>query len=170
LVSSLRLSGTERAASDRAIASDDTLSTEARPAYLGKVNARRVGRLGAALLSAAVAVAGCGGSTGGSGGQASCTRTESLPDGGASLKMCEELTGSAQIVQAVRQICMTDAGGETEQFANGPCSRVGALGGCSFTAGTTVTTVWYYAGSVGPQTTADVQMTCAGAGDTFVPP
>jgi hypothetical protein len=92
----------------------------------------------------------------------------SLPDGGASLKMCQELTGSAQIVESVRQICMDDAG--AEQFANGPCSRVGALGGCSNTIGGTVTTSWYYAGSLGPQTTADVQMMCSTAGDTFVAP
>ncbi|HMF40348.1 MAG TPA: hypothetical protein VKQ32_06630 [Polyangia bacterium] len=118
-----------------------------------------------------MAVAGCGGSTGGSGGQASCTRTESLPDGGAPLKMCQELTGSAQIVESVRQICMSDAGAQdVEQFANGPCSRDGVLGGCRYTVGTTTETVWYYAGSIGPQTTADVQMICSTAGDTFVAP
>lgn len=122
-------------------------------------------------MSAATAVAGCGGGSGGNGGQASCTRTESLPDGGESLKMCQELTGSAQIVESVRQICMGDGGAQDmEQFANGPCSRVSALGGCSYTAGTTVTTIWYYAGSLGPQTAADVQMMCARAGDTFVSP
>jgi hypothetical protein len=124
------------------------------------------------LIAAAAAVAGCGGSgSGSSSGQASCTRTESLPDGGASLKMCQELTGSSQIVESVRQICMSDAGAQdTEQFANGPCSRVGALGGCTYTAGTTVETVWYYADSLGPQTAADVQMMCSRAGDTFVAP
>ena len=122
------------------------------------------------LIGAVAAVAGCGGS-GSSGGQASCTRIESDPDGGVPLKMCQELTGSSSIVEAVRQICMSDAGAQDmEQFANGPCSRVGVLGGCTYTAGTTVETVWYYAGSIGPQTTADVQMTCARAGDTFVPP
>jgi hypothetical protein len=85
--------------------------------------------------------------------------------------MCEELTGSSQIVESVRQICMGDGGAQDmEQFANGPCSRVSALGGCSYTAGTTVTTIWYYAGSLGPQTAADVQMMCARAGDTFVSP
>jgi hypothetical protein len=121
------------------------------------------------VIAAASAVASCGGSSSGSGGgTASCTRNEPSPDGGAGLKMCEELTGSAQIVQSVRQICMDDAG--LEEFANGPCSRAGALGGCSFTAGSTVTTSWYYAGSLGPQTAADVQMMCASAGDTFVSP
>ena len=124
------------------------------------------------LIAAPVAVAGCGGSgSSTSSGQASCTRTESLPDGGASLKMCQELTGSSQIVESVRQICMSDGGAQdTEQFANGPCSRVGALGGCTYTAGTTVETVWYYADSLGPQTTGDVQAMCSRAGDTFVPP
>jgi hypothetical protein len=82
--------------------------------------------------------------------------------------MCEELTGSSEIVQGVRQICMDDAG--EEEFANGPCSRVGALGGCSTTSGSTVTTSWYYAGSLGPQTTADVQAMCSGNGETFVAP
>ena len=121
------------------------------------------------LMSATAAVAGCGGSSGGKGGQASCTRTDSSSlDGGAPLKMCQELTGSAQIVESVRQICMDDAG--AEQFASGPCSRDGALGGCTFTAGTTVETTWYYTGSIGPQTVADVQMICAAAGDTFVAP
>ena len=124
------------------------------------------------LIAAAAAVPSCGGSgRSTSSGQASCTRTESLPDGGASLKMCQELTGSSQIVESVRQICMSDGGAQdTEQFANGPCSRVGALGGCTYTAGTTVETVWYYADSLGPQTTADVQAICSSAGDTFVPP
>ena len=124
------------------------------------------------LIAAAAAVAGCGGrGSSTSGGQASCTRTESLPDGGVPLKMCQELTGSSQIVESVRQICMSDGGAQdTEQFANGPCSRVGALGGCTYTAGTTVETVWYYADSLGPQTTADVQAICSRAGDTFVAP
>jgi hypothetical protein len=132
---------------------------------------RGAGWFCAMLMSAAVTVAGCGSSSGGSGGQASCTRTESLPDGGPSLKMCQELTGSAQIIESVRQICMSDGGAQdTEQFANGPCSRDGALGGCTFAAGTTIETTWYYAGSIGPQTTADVQTMCARAGDTFVAP
>ena len=125
------------------------------------------------VIVMAAAVVGCGGSgtSGISGGQASCTMTESLPDGGPSLRMCEELTGSSQIVESVRQICMSDAGPQdVEQFANGPCSRIGALGGCSYTVGTTVTTIWYYADCLGPQTTADVQAMCARAGDTFVSP
>src|SRR3954447_14161345 len=100
---------------------------------------RGVGWLCAMLMSAAVTVAACDSSSGGIGGsQVSCTRTESLPDGGPSLKMCHELTGSAQIAESVRQICMTDGGAQdTEHFASGPCSRDGALGGCRFTAGTT---------------------------------
>jgi hypothetical protein len=133
------------------------------------VNIWSVGWLCLIVSAAAAALSGCGGS-GSSAGQASCTMTESLPDGGPSLKMCEELTGSSAIVQGVRQICMTDAGMETEDFANGPCSRVGALGGCSTTSAGTVITFWYYAGSLGPQTTADVQMMCTGSGETFVPP
>jgi len=155
------------------MASARALSIEAPPAYVGAVNIRRIGWLRAMAIVAAAAVAGCGG-TGGSnigGGQASCTMTESLPDGGASLKMCEELTGSSSIVESVRQICMSDAGAQDiEQFANGPCSRAGALGGCTYTIATTVTTIWYYADSLGPQTTADVQAMCARAGDTFVSP
>jgi hypothetical protein len=134
---------------------------------------RRVEWLGAMLIAAAAAVAGCGssGSSSSGGGQASCTMIESAPDGGAPLKMCEELTGSSQIVESVRQICMSDAGvQDMELFANGPCSRVGALGGCSYTAGTTMETIWYYADSIGPQTAADVQMICTRAGDTFVAP
>ncbi|HXU05076.1 MAG TPA: hypothetical protein VN903_29145 [Polyangia bacterium] len=125
------------------------------------------------LIAFAGAVAGCGGngSSGSNGGQASCTITQSLPDGGPSLTTCQELTGSSQVVAAVHQICMSDGGAEDmEQFANGPCSRVGALGGCTYTVGTTTETIWYYAGSLGPMTTADVQMMCARAGDTFVPP
>ena len=124
------------------------------------------------LIIAAATVAGCGSSGSGSGGrQASCTMIESSPDGGAPLKMCQELTGSSQIVESVRLICMSDGGAQDmEQFANGPCSRVGALGGCMYTAGTTTETIWYYADSIGPQTAADVQMICARAGDTFVSP
>jgi len=124
------------------------------------------------MLIAAAALAGCGsGNSSSGGGQASCTRTESAPDGGVPLKMCQELTGSSIVIESVRQICMSDAGAQdVEQFANGPCSRDGALGGCTYTVGTTTETVWYYADSIGPQTAADVQMTCARAGDTFVSP
>lgn len=135
------------------------------------VTIKRVGWLCLIFVAAAAAavVAGCGGGgTPPSGGQASCTRMDSPPDGGLALKMCQELTGSSVVVDSVRQICMDDAG--AEQFANGPCSRVGALGGCTYAVGSTVETVWYYADSLGPQTMADVQMICAQAGDTFVAP
>ena len=122
------------------------------------------------LIAAAAAMAGCSSGSSSSGGQASCTRTESLPDGSSS-KTCQELTGSAEVVPAVRQACVEDGGTQyMEEFANGPCSRVGALGGCSTTAGTTVVTSWYYAGSLGPQTAADVQMMCSASGGTFVQP
>jgi hypothetical protein len=143
---------------------------------------RGVGFLGAILIAAAVVGAGCGGSSSvGVGGLVSCTIAESIGgDAGVSLKICEEVTGSPQAAQQIRQSCMAsgagtgllaDAGLQVgATFQNGPCSRVGALGGCEVTQSGVTETGWYYDDGTGLQTSADIQTLCATAGATFVPP
>jgi hypothetical protein len=102
---------------------------------------------------------------GGSGsGEASCTLSA-----GASISICEEATGltAAQAAQ-IQQDC-TGSGGTTAAYANGPCSRVNALGGCRAEVGPGQTaTVWYY--STAGFTSADIQMLCTSAGAAFVAP
>lgn len=111
------------------------------------------------------AIVGCGGDGGGGqGGEASCTLSA-----GGTLAICEEATGltGAEVTQ-LQQDCMGNAA-TTATFANGPCSRANALGGCRLPLGGGRTaTVWYYAGGGG--TSADIQMLCAAAGATFIAP
>jgi hypothetical protein len=65
-----------------------------------------------------------------------------------------------------------DAGIEVSVL-DGPCSRVGAVGGCRITTGAVSETIWYYqdgtTASDGP-TSADVHTLCAEGGATFVAP
>ena len=65
-----------------------------------------------------------------------------------------------------------DAGIEVS-VTDGPCSRVGAVGGCRITTGAVSETIWYYAdgldGGSGPMS-SDVQMLCSEGGATFVAP
>ena len=56
---------------------------------------------------------------------------------------------------------------------DGPCSRVGALGGCRIASGGVSETVWYYADGEddgGGPMSSDIQMLCAEARRTFVAP
>jgi hypothetical protein len=74
---------------------------------------------------------------------------------------------TAQAAQ-IQQSC-TAGGGTTAVYADGPCSRAGALGGCRTAVGPGQTaTVWYY--STGGLTSADIQLLCMMAGVTFVAP
>jgi len=133
----------------------------------------RSARILIAVVAIAVAAgaAGCGGS----GGSGSCTLGESIPDAGIALSICEEVTGASdEDLNMLRQSCMLpgglpDAGFQVNaHYSDGPCSRVGALGGCRVTSGGLTATVWYYAAGGG--TSADIETLCTQAGTTFVPP
>ena len=74
--------------------------------------------------------------------------------------LCVEASGgTAQDVVTNRQQCAAQG----NMFAEEPCPRVGALGGCrQTTAGAPVVlTTWYY-GDGTSMTAADVQMLCEG--------
>jgi hypothetical protein len=109
---------------------------------------------------AGVLAAGCG--SGGSGGVVSCTLGSNAGDGFVPA-LCQEVPAIERT--QVQQSCML---GATSQFTNGPCSHVGALGGCRQTTGPVTETIWYYDDGSG-QTSADIQMLCDGIA-TFVPP
>jgi hypothetical protein len=143
---------------------------------------RNLGKRGATAAAIAVlaTVAGCGGVGGGSGpggGEGSCTLSESVPGSGPALVICEEATGlSPAAVEQLRQTCMLptgsvpDAGVEAgAHFSYGPCSHVGAVGGCRVTTGAMTETIWYYAAGAGAPGAAEIQTLCAQAGATFVP-
>ena len=136
-----------------------------------------------AIAVTATACGGGGGKTDGGGlvndggvgtaGVASCTLSESL--GGTTLKLCEEVSGPADAVQAVQQGCtaqgIPDAGVQVQaDFRNGPCSHTGALGGCRVAQGPAVATIWYYDDGSGLQTPADIQMLCTSAGAQYIAP
>jgi hypothetical protein len=135
-------------------------------------------RIATAVVAAlaAAAGAGCGGDSGG-GGVVSCSASESAPDAGIAVMICQEAAGlTPQQLASLRQQCtgtvnLPDAGiTGGEQLVNGPCPRTHALGGCKITAGATTITNWYYDdGSGTGLQPADVQMLCAGIGATFVP-
>jgi len=142
---------------------------------------RRVGLLAATLIGAAAAGVGCGGGSGGPGGGTglvSCTVSESVGgDGGISLMVCEEVSGSAQAAQMLQQGCVSPAGGLPDagitagaHFANGPCSHVGALGACQLISMGATVNAWYYDDGSGLQTSATVQALCSQVGATFIPP
>jgi hypothetical protein len=136
---------------------------------------RSAGLFVAVVIATVAWTVGCGGSS--SSGQASCTISESVPDAGVAIMLCEEYSGlTPQAVQSLRQSCMLsgglpDAGVNVgAQFEDGPCSHVNALGGCRVIQGGMTATIWYYADASGLSTSADIQMLCAAAGATFIPP
>jgi hypothetical protein len=131
-----------------------------------------------------VAVLGCGGSGGraidGSnsseavdgGGVASCTVTEYISSSGQTLMNCEEVSGP--FVANLKGNCPPPAAAppgvdvQTKgQYADGPCSRVGLVGGCRATSGAATTTFWYYET---PTSSPDVSALCATSGLTYVAP
>lgn len=124
------------------------------------------------VLLLALSGAGCGsGSGGGAGGVSSCTVSEN--SGGISLKICEQVSGGDRA--ALQQSCATATGGQadggvTATIVDGPCSHVGALGACEATSGGVTVEGWYYADPTGLETSADIQMLCAQAGETYVAP
>ena len=126
-----------------------------------------------------VGAAGCGGgssaragSGSAGGGIVSCTLTERV--GTAGLMTCEEGSGSLRAAFQAACAPLTDASlpdagiSIGRHFADAPCSRVGALGGCMVVSSGVSQTIWYYA-SVG-FTSADIQQLCAGIGAAFIQP
>ena len=121
----------------------------------------------AASLAATIAAwgAGCGGNS----AIVSCAVSQNEGALGV-LKICLEAPAStfsqgcpAPVADAGIAVSVTD----------GPCSRVGAVGGCRITTSAVSETIWYYAdgtgGGSGPMS-SDIQMLCAEGGATFVAP
>jgi hypothetical protein len=131
---------------------------------------------GLLLLAIAAGTAACGSNGNGGilGGEVSCTLgVNGIPEAG----LCQEVTGfTAAEVDAFEQSCVVGQGGDagappqgaTAVFAEAPCSRRDALGGCRIQVGAATQTVWYYAG--GNITAADIEALCIGANTTYVAP
>jgi hypothetical protein len=129
----------------------------------------RAGMIVASLLTAlAAAGAGCGG---GSSDMASCTVSQDEGSLGL-IKICIEAPASAFSLGCEPAGSTGDAG-IAVSAVDGPCSRLGALGGCRIASGGFSETVWYYQeggdASGGPMS-SDIQMLCAEAQATFVAP
>jgi hypothetical protein len=124
------------------------------------------------LVTLSLAAVGCGGA---SDGEVSCTVWENTGVDGV-MKICEE--GSASVSTQLQQACNAsastlppDAGaGMGMTFTNGPCSHVGALGGCQIVSSGTAIAIWYYQDSSGLSTSDDIKTMCAGIGATFLAP
>ena len=125
-------------------------------------SAMAIASLGATIVAWG---AGCGGNS----ATVSCALSEDEGSLGL-LKICLEAPAStfSQGCSAVT----ADAGIDVSVM-EGPCSRVGAVGGCRITSGALSETIWYYAdgtgGGSGPMS-SDIQMLCAEGGATFVAP
>jgi hypothetical protein len=119
------------------------------------------------FLAATIAAwgAGCGGNS----ATVSCSVSQSEGTLGV-LKIC--LEAPASTFSQGCPVPVADAGIEVSVM-DGPCSRVGAVGGCRVTTSAVSETVWYYAGALdassGP-TSSDIQTLCAEGGATFVAP
>lgn len=118
-------------------------------------------------LAACLALAACGGGSGGVGGTFSCTALWAGGDAGpAHPAVCAEGSGgTAQDYQKNRAMCT----GPNSQFANVPCTHQNALGGCRIHQGGVTITTWYYA-DTDFNSVADIQKICSGIGLTFVTP
>jgi hypothetical protein len=121
---------------------------------------RRAATLAAAALAAALSLASCVGPD----SLVSCTITQ------GAAKLCHEISQSQS--QGLADSCATiDAGaGGSQSYSNGPCSHVGAIGGCSVTNEGVTTTDWFYGDGKTPgMTPADVKKLCGTLG-VFVMP
>ena len=105
------------------------------------------------------------------GGTISCTVSQ---DDGALgvLRICLEAPANT-LSQGCTPAGSTGDGGVGVSVAEGPCSRVGAVGGCRISSGGVSETIWYYqdgtdAGN-GPMS-SDIRALCAEGGATFVAP
>lgn len=131
----------------------------------------------ALVIGLTVMPAGCGGGRGGV-GPASCALSQPpLADAGAAIKVCDEVSGSAQAIQGLQEGCLADdaifadAGVPLRaDFESAACPQAGRVGGCRETSSGVTGTSWYYDDGSGAVTVADVQMTCASLGTTFVAP
>ncbi len=122
-----------------------------------------------AIASLAATIAAWGAGCGGNSATVSCAVSQNEGSLGV-LKIC--LEAPASTFSQGCPIPAADAGIEVSVM-DGPCSRVGAVGGCRITTGAVSETVWYYAdgvdGSSGPMS-SDIQLLCAEGGATFVAP
>ena len=106
------------------------------------------------------------------GGEVSCTISDVQPEAGP--VMCAEATGlsAAEVTQFMANctgVNPVDAGsGGMAVYADGPCSRTNAVGGCRLTAAGQTATLWHYVGFGGAE--ADSRSNCAAAGGTYVVP
>ena len=123
-----------------------------------------------ALLGTTLAVA-CIACDAGSPG--SCTMTQTL--GADTTMICEEVPAS--LSGRLRATCNSSstnyppAGTATATYTDGPCSRVGSVGGCTMTVDGLNMTVWYYYDvTSGNQTSVDVKLLCSRPGSTYVAP
>jgi hypothetical protein len=121
------------------------------------------------LASLAATIAAWGAGCGRNSATVSCALSEDEGSLGV-LKICLEAPAST-----FSQGCpapVADAGIEVSVM-EGPCSRVGAVGGCRISTGAVTETVWYYADGVdggGGPMSSDIQLLCAEGGATFVAP
>ena len=104
------------------------------------------------------------------GGPGSCTMTQTL--GADTTVICEEVPAS--LSGQLRAKCNSSSTNYppagTATYADGPCSRVGSVGGCTMTADGLSMTVWYYGVSSGNQPPADPKLLCSRPGSTYVAP
>ena len=141
----------------------------------------RTGSLAAMALAVALAVLGCGGSSGSpsdgggagaSGGGAStlgatgCTVIHDSCTSNAmtNAKNCEEHGGYDAASEAR---FMTNCQHPNQVYSTGPCDRTGTIGGCAVAANGACSVTWGFGPVV---TTQDLQTECAGAHGTFIAP
>jgi len=123
------------------------------------------------VASLAAMMAAWGAGCGGGSGTVSCTVSQDDGTLGV-LKICLEAPASTLSQGCTPAGTAGDAGIEVS-VVDGPCSRVGALGGCRITSGAVSETVWYYQDGVdasGGPMSSDIQTLCAEGGATFVAP
>jgi hypothetical protein len=119
----------------------------------------------ASVAATMAAAAGCGGNS----ATVSCSVSQNQGSLGV-LEICLEAPAST-----FSQGCPAagaDAGIEVSVM-NGPCSRIGAIGGCRITTGAVSETIWYYADGVdggGGPMSSEIRTLCAEGGATFVAP
>jgi hypothetical protein len=121
------------------------------------------------IASLAATIAAWGAGCGGNNALVSCALSEDEGSLGV-LAIC--LEAPASTFSQGCPVPVADAGIEVSVM-DGPCSRLGAVGGCRITTGAVSETIWYYANGVDPGSgprSSDIQTLCAEGGATFVAP
>ena len=103
------------------------------------------------------------------GSPGSCTMTQT--NGADTTVICEEVPAglSGQLRATCNSSSTNYPPGGTATYADGPCSRVGSVGGCTMTADGLSMTVWYYY-EVSAGTSPDPKLLCSRPGSTYVAP